>query len=664
MVENEMLSQEQYIRLCAEIVEHNRYYFDLNAPIISDYEYDQKVQQLLHIEKMHPEWIVSWSPSYRRFGDSINPKRLLEHTHPMLSIPNVYSFDEVQDFVIKTEKFLGYSPSYVLEFKVDGIAVAVRYESGKFVQALTRGNGLQGEDITENIRTIRSLPLQLQGKVPEFLEVRGEVFLTYAAFEEMNEQQIEAGKTVFANPRNAASGSLKLLSAEEASKRNLSLSIYSCMLEDEASHYENLSLCQQWGLPVFGKPTLCHSLNEIFRTLEEVEGIRNQLLMPIDGVVIKVDRIEDQLRLGTTAKHYRWALAYKYAPEQGLTVVEDIIVQVGKTGVLTPVAQLKPISLAGTTVSRASLYNEEEIERKDIRIGDSVYVEKGGEIIPKIASVCMELRPQDAKKWTMPTQCPICKGMIVKEDNKVASRCINPSCSAGAIEKLRFFVGKDGFDIDHLGEKVIYRLFEKGIVQKYSDIFLLKREDVEQIPGYKEKSIQNLLNSIQKSKTIYLNKFLCALSIPYVGKTSALVLAEHYSSLDAIMTASFQSLVAINGIGEKVAQSIVEFFQNASNIEEIAAMSNLGVQVLDYEKKSGAFSGKVFVFSGIFHKVSRAELEKQVVLKGGKIGSSVSRNTDYLVIGENPGSKLTKAQQLGTTIINEDQLLKNLYQSI
>lgn len=660
MIEKEKVSQNQYIQLCSEIIEYNRYYFDLNSPIISDYEYDQKIKQLLYIEKLHPEWIVPWSPSFQRFGDSVHPKRVLEHIHPMLSIPNVYSFEDVQDFFIKTEKTLGYAPLYVLEFKIDGIAVALRYEHGKFIQALTRGNGLQGEDITENIRTIRSLPLELQG-VPSFIEMRGEVFLTYEAFEEMNEQQIAIGKSVFANPRNAASGTLKLLSSEEVAKRNLSLSIYSCRLEQTSSHYEALVLCQQWGMPVFGRPKQCYSLDDIFETLQEVEKIRNKLPMPIDGVVIKVDKTDDQTRLGITSKHYRWALAYKYAPEQALTIVEDIIVQVGKTGVLTPVAQLKPIALAGTIVSRASLYNEEEVERKDIRIGDSVYVEKGGEIIPKIVSVCLDLRPAHSEKWSMPTQCPICFGEIVKGVNKVASRCINPFCSAGAIEKLRFFVGKDGFDIDYLGEKVISRLFEKGLVQKYSDIFLLTKEDIEQIPGYKEKSIRNLLNSIRDSKSIELNQFLCALSIPYVGKTGALILAEHYGSLDAILQASFQSLISIHGIGERVAQSIVDFFRNEKNLAEIAIMRDLGVQVLNYEKKDWVCNGKTFVFTGSLQKMSRSDAEKQIVLRGGKISSSVSKNTDFLVVGENPGSKLEKAQQLSIQIVNEEELLSFLY---
>lgn len=657
----EVISQEQYIQLCKEIADYDHSYFVLNESMISDYDYDQKMNLLLSIEKMHPEWKVSWSPSVRLGDRSSGSFPLIAHLHPMLSIANAYSFEEVEEFFTRVEKILGHVPSYVLELKIDGIAVALRYENGEFVQALSRGDGTYGEDITANVRMIRTLPLRLIGAYPSFLEVRGEVFLTRLDFEEMNAQQMAVGKTAFANPRNAAGGTLKLQSPEEVRKRNLSISVYGGTFDQKKSHYENLTLFQQWGFPVLGMPQRCQTSKEVFAVLQDIEQKRDQLPMMIDGVVIKVDPIEDQEILGMTAKHYRWALAYKYAPERGLTVLEDILVQVGRTGVLTPVAKLKPIILSGSTVVRASLYNEEEIERKDIRIGDSVYVEKGGEIIPKVVGVCEELRPPHAQKWKMPQNCPICSGPVVKESGRVASRCMNPQCSAGEIEKICFFVSKHAFDIDHLGQKVVYRFFECGLLQKCSDVFALKKEDMLQMPGFKDKSVENILGSIENAKKISLDRFLCALSIPFIGKGGALVLAEHYGSLEAVMGASFQDLVAINGIGDKMATSVVEYFQKPENLQEIATMLALGVQVSNYEQKALSHKGKTFVISGSFQNMTRAEAEEHIRAVGGKVASSVSKNTDFLVLGENPGSKLQKAKELGVSIVSGEQLLPFLH---
>ncbi|BAE81159.1 DNA ligase [Chlamydia felis Fe/C-56] len=657
-----MYTREQYLALCKDIEEDDYRYYVLHDPIISDYDYDMKMQKLLSIEAQHPEWRVLWSPSMR-LGDRISGSfPVVTHSHPMLSIANAYTLEELNDFFSRVEKTLGYTPTYTLELKIDGIAVAIRYEQRVLVQALSRGNGRQGEDITTNIRTIRSLPLRLPKEAPEFLEVRGEVFFTRATFEQINSIQRQSEKPEFANPRNAAGGTLKLLSAKEAAQRNLELSIYGAWAEENTeSHYDNLMLCQKWGFPVFGRPRQYKSVEEVVKALHEIAKIRDQLPMEIDGVVIKVDNTEDQKVLGMTAKHYRWALAYKYAPEQGETILEDILIQVGRTGVLTPVAKLRPVFLSGSKVSRASLYNEEEIERKDIRIGDTVYVEKGGEIIPKVVGVCLEKRPEGTKPWVMPEYCPVCHERVSRESDKVSVRCTNSSCSAGTIEKIRFFVGREALDIEHLGEKVITKLFDLGLIHRRCDIFQITEEDLLQVPGFKDKSIKNVLKSIEKAKSAPLERFIAALGIPYVGIGGANALAQHFLSLDAVMSASLEELKVIDGIGSKVAESIVDYFHQSDNVEEIQKMLSLGVNVLPYSRASASCQGKTFVITGSLEKMTRSEAEASIRNCGGKVGSSVSKSINYLVVGKDPGSKLKKAQELQIPILNESDLLKILY---
>ncbi|QVE49141.1 NAD-dependent DNA ligase LigA [Chlamydia crocodili] len=655
-------SREQYLSLCKDIEEDDYRYYVLHNPIISDYDYDMKMQKLLAIEAQHPEWKVLWSPSMRLGDRTSGNFPVVAHFHPMLSIANAYTLEELNDFFSRVEKALGYTPVYTLELKIDGIAVAIRYERGILVQALSRGNGRKGEDITTNIRTIRSLPLRLPKDAPEFLEVRGEVFFTREIFEQINAAQRHAEKPEFANPRNAAGGTLKLLSAKEAAQRNLEISVYGSLCDENTeSHYDNLMLCEAWGFPVFGQPRQCKTIDEVVKTLDEVEVFRDQLPMEIDGVVIKVDDIEAQKALGMTAKHYRWALAYKYAPEQGETILEDILIQVGRTGVLTPVAKLQPVFLSGSRVSRASLYNEEEIERKDIRIGDTVYVEKGGEIIPKVVGVCLEKRPEGTQPWMMPEYCPVCHGKVTRESDKVSVRCANPSCSAGAIEKIRFFVGRGALDIDHLGEKVITKLFDLGIIHRCCDIFQITEEDLLQVPGFKDKSVKNVLKSIEKAKKVPLDRFITALGIPYVGIGGATALAQSFLTLEAVMSASLDKLKAIEGIGDKVAESIVAYFSQQDNIKEIQRMLSLGVNILPYHKESTSCLGKTFVITGTLEKMTRPEAEASIRRCGGKVGSSVSKSTNYLVVGDDPGSKLKKAQELEIPILTENDLLKILY---
>lgn len=656
-------SLDQYLSLCKEIEEDDYAYYVLHTPKVSDYEYDLKLQRLLDIEKAHPDWQVPWSPSLR-LGDQVEGVfPVVTHSRPMLSIANCYTMEGLQEFCSRVEKTLGRSPVYTLELKIDGIAVSIYYDGGVLTRALSRGNGHQGEDITANIRTIRSLPLRLPKHASQSLEIRGEVFFLKSAFMQMNRKQRECGKSEFANPRNAAGGTLKLLSSQEAAKRDLALSVYS-MFEEEGtlSHYQNLLLCQEWGFPVLGRPTQCQSLEDIVRVLREVEVMRNTLPMEIDGVVIKVDNLEDQQTLGMTTKHYRWAIAYKYAPERGETLLEDIIVQVGRTGVLTPVAKLCPVVLSGSTVSRASLYNEDEIERRDIRIGDTVYVEKGGEIIPKVVGVCFEKRPEHTQPWHMPAHCPVCGSDVIRQVDKTSVRCSNRLCSAGAIEKIRFFVGRGALEIEHLGHKVIARLFEKGCIQRCSDIFRITEQDLRQLPGFKDKSIKNLLESIEEAKRVSIDRFITALGIPYVGAGVAAVLAERFISLDSFMEATFEELKSLDGVGDKVAHSIVAYLSDAKNIEDIHAMRSLGVCVLPFSHSSSSpCSGKTFVITGTLEGVSRAEAEERIRRCGGRVSSSVSKSTDFVVVGHSPGSKFKKAQDLGVPILNEEELLSFLY---
>lgn len=651
------VSRDDYIALCTELVEHDRRYYVLNQPTISDYSYDVKMRELQEIEVQHPEWKVSWSPTMYLGDRPSGQFPVVPHSSPMLSIANVYSLQELEEFFSRTEKLLGYSPGYSLELKIDGIAVAIRYEKRLFAQALSRGNGVKGEDITANVSTIRSLPMRLPQEAPEDLEVRGEVFLSYEAFEELNACQREQGKLEFANPRNAAGGTLKLLSSKEAAKRKLDLSVYGLITDQKKrSHFENLQLCSQWGFFVAGMPKQCRSRQEVVERIREIEEMRAALPMAIDGVVIKVDNIAHQDRLGLTSKHYRWAIAYKYAPERAETILEDIVVQVGKTGILTPVAELAPVFLSGSRVSRASLYNQDEIEKKDIRIGDSVYVEKGGEVIPKIVGINLAKRSLESEPWKIPSLCPVCHEPVVKE--KVSVRCINPLCSGGMLEKICFFASKSALNIDHLGEKVVTKLFEVGLISSCSDIFALTEEDLKQVPGFKDRSIQNLLASIAGAKKVTLDRLLTALSIPFVGSSGAIALADHFGTLDKVIEASLDELMSIEGIGPKVAASIVAFFSKHENREEIRRMQELGVQVLSKQSdKEAPLQGKVFVLTGTLQQMTRTQAEERIRSLGGKVSSSVSKSTYAVIAGSEAGGKLKKAQDLGLSIWNESELL-------
>lgn len=661
------MDEQSYLDLCRLVKEHDHKYYVLNEPSISDYEYDLLLKRLESIEQEHPEWKVPWSPT-EKLGDNVRKGvSVASHQVSMLSIANVYSISELGDFFDRVEKSLGFSPEYVAELKIDGIAVSLRYENGEFKQALSRGDGKVGEDITTNIRTIKTLPLQITTeyalRFPSF-DIRGEVYLPKAAFEEINRLQAKEGKALFANPRNTAGGTLKLLSSEEVGRRNLHISMYGMFLGDSCeklmSHHEMLELCSQMGFPVDSRPIKCTTFEAVRDYIQCIEQERGDLPMEIDGVVIKVNNIEARDLLGATGKHYRWAVAYKFAPEQAETFVKDIVVQVGRTGVLTPVALLEPVLLSGSVVSRATLHNEEEIRRKDIRIGDSVLIEKGGDIIPKVVEVCLAKRSPESKPWSMPNVCPVCHSEIERRSGEVLIRCVNPFCSASEVGKLHFFISKPAFDIDNVGPKIVSKLFDMGLVSCRSDIFRLDESALRKVPGFKDKSVKNILQAIESSKHISLSRFIFSLGIPLVGSGTAELLASRYTTLEAFLKATKEELIFIEGIGEKVADSVICFISNSENLQEIEELCSLGVVVEPYEhfsedQEASIFYNKTVVITGGLEGLSRREAEKAVLSRGGKVSSSVSSSTDYLVVGSSPGSKYKKALELGVTILDEKE---------
>jgi len=655
-------TKESYLKLIQEIAKYDEYYYEHHKPLVSDYTYDKLLKEVEDIEKAHPEWITALSPTQEVREKPT--KGFVQKTHevPMLSLANSYSYEEVEDFIQRVYKLLGRSAAFAAELKMDGIAVSLRFEKGQFVRGLTRGDGKQGDDITKNLATIISLPRQLKGtSIPDVVEIRGEVFMPKSVFMEQNRLKEEAGEDVWANPRNAAAGSLKLLDPEEVKKRQLDIVVYGIaeapsFLETQGEVHAQL---RKWGLPTLDNEhySICHDAEELLSFARKIEEKRQDLPFEIDGIVIKVNRLKDRDILGTTAKSPRWAIAYKFSALQASTVIEAITVQVGRTGVLTPVAELKPVFLAGSTISRASLHNEEEIARKDLRIGDHVVIEKGGDVIPKVVRVDHSQRPSHSKPWQMPSVCPVCKEPVVKKEGEVALRCVNPLCAAQHQRRLAFFVSKQAMDIDHLGDKVMLKLIEQGLVKSFADIYRLTAKDLEGLEGFQEKSIHNLLSSIEASKQVSLPKFILALGIPHVGIGTAELIAEEVRGVKDLPHLTVDKLMTIAGIGEKVATSFVEYFQNPRHQEEVEELLHLGVHpTKDSSNKieGHPFTGKVFVLTGSLPTLSRSEATEMIKARGGKVASSVSKQTDYVLLGEEPGSKYEKAVQLHIPLLSEE----------
>lgn len=659
---------EDYLALVDEIHQHNQLYYLECRPVISDYEFDLLLKRLEQLEKEHPDWVVPYSPS-QRVGEAPSKGFLqVKHTIPMLSLANAYSKEEITDFISRVHKLSEETSSeFCLELKMDGIAVTLRYENGVFVQGITRGDGRQGDDITQNLKAIKTVPLRLKGKNhPPRLEVRGEVFMPKQVFLDLNIEKQEAGEEVWANPRNAAAGSLKLLDSRETYRRKLEIVFYA-VVEDEQPLLSQIGTHKrlaELGFPTFSQEhhTLCKTVDEMFAFTEQIEKNRPKLPFEIDGIVIKLEKIEKQKELGFTGKSPRWAIAFKFPPEQAETKIYDITVQVGRTGVLTPVAELEPVFLAGSTISRATLHNEEEIARKDIRIGDFVIIEKGGDVIPKVVSVTLSKRPLGTRAWMMPKKCPSCKSDVIKHSGEVAVRCpLGKKCPSQNIRNIIYFASKDAMDIENLGDKVIRKLSEKGLIAHLSDIYRLNADDLSQLEGFKEKSIANLLGSIEASKKTSLDRFIFALGIPFVGKGLAQILASHCGSLEALERVTEDELLLIEGIGPKASASVVEFFTHTENVKEVQELLRLGVTPQKPpEQKKGAFTGKSVVITGTLNKYSRSEAREKIKNQGGKVASSVSKKTDYVLVGEQPGSKYEKAKALGVPILSEEDFINLL----
>ena len=648
-----MKGKKAYHHLVKEAKRHDRLYYQEATSEISDYEYDRLLKTLQEIEREHPDWILPDSPTQRVSGDIQSGFKTVSHRHPMLSLANTYSEEELAEFVKRIEKQVkGYA--FTVELKVDGLAISVLYERGKLVQAVTRGDGKRGDDVTENVKTIKTLPHTLKGRhIPDLLEVRGEVYLELETFCELNREKEENGEEVYANPRNAAAGSLKLLDPKEAAKRKLSILIYDVQDGAITHQSELVPYLKGLGLPVFSTDQfhVCKNEKEILAFAQRIEKKRDTFPFAIDGIVVKLDDMKQRQELGCTDKSPRWAVAYKFAPEQAETIINGITVQVGRTGVLTPVAELAPVKLAGSTIARATLHNQEEIERKDIRIGDTVIIEKGGDVIPKVVSVDIKKRPKHSRIWHMPKTCPSCGSSVVHLPNEVAVRCMNPSCGARNLKRLIFFASKDAMDIDHLGAKAVEKLASLGLVTVFSDFYRLREEDLARVEGFKEKSISNILRSLEASKKTTLARFIFALGIKHIGSVAAEAIADEVGTVEGFLELTRDDLLAIEGVGEVVADSVMEFLAHP---EEVHALLSVGVVPKGRKKMtSHPFSGKTVVITGTLEAYSRSEAAELIKQRGGKVSGSVGPSTDYLLVGEDAGSKLDRARKLGTPILTE-----------
>tara|TARA_B100000315_G_scaffold151864_1_gene140685 strand:- start:1274 stop:3283 length:2010 start_codon:yes stop_codon:yes gene_type:complete len=663
---NKSSIRERINALREQINYHNRKYYVEDAPRISDYEYDQLITKLKKLEREHPGLIVPESPTQRVGGEPAEEFKTVEHTVPMRSLDNTYSKEEIIDFDKRTRKGLDEDNiEYVVELKIDGLGVSLTYENGLLIRGTTRGDGIHGEDVTGNLRTIRSVPLKIDINDVKLnlFEVRGEVYLNHLDFEKINLQREGDGESLFANPRNAAAGSIRLLNPRITTLRPLNIFLYNLISENNTlfnTHFEALKALKSLGFRVNPNIALCKNLNEVFRQIDKWQGKRRSLNYDVDGLVVKVNAFSQQNVLGATSKHPRWAIAYKYPAEQATTKVEDIMVQVGRTGSLTPVAKLKPVILSGSTVARATLHNEDEIKRKDIRIGDMVAIEKGGEIIPKVLRVFLKKRSGNEKVFSMPKKCPVCNAGVYRPEGEAVLRCSGTSCPAQLKERLQHFASRKAMDINHLGSQIINQLVEKGMIKNFADLYLLKQKDVAGLERMGEKSAKNLIEAINKSKKAGFNRLLFSFGMRYVGERAAYLLSNNFSSIKELKSASKEKIESIHEIGPKVSESIVYFFAEKKNIEVVNKLEKLGVNMESIQNKKQKYllQGKQFVLTGTLTKYSRDEAKELIINAGGQVTSSVTKNTDYVLVGEKPGSKYEKAKALNIKIINEDAFEK------
>ena len=650
-----------------ELNQHNHNYYVLDKPTISDFEFDHLLKQLQELEAQHPEFFDENSPSQRVGGSITKNFNTVVHEHRMYSLDNSYSTEDLMDWENRIQKILGnVDLDYTCELKYDGASISITYENGKLKKAVTRGDGFQGDEVTNNIKTIRSIPLQLIGTYPPKFDIRGEIILPFAGFEKMNQELIEIGETPYSNPRNTASGSLKLQDSSEVAKRPLECLLYFIVGNNLPfkTQFEGLQAARNWGFKVPSQAKLAKNMQEVLDYISYWDMHRHDLPYETDGVVIKVNSLQHQDELGYTAKSPRWAIAYKFKSEQVSTRLNSISYQVGRTGAITPVANLEPVQLAGTIVKRASLHNADQIEKLDIRVGDIVFVEKGGEIIPKIIAVAQ--RGTEAEPTKYITHCPECQTELERKEGEANHYCPNfYGCPPQIIGRIQHYITRKAMDIEGLGGETVALLYQNGLVKNYADLYDLKIEQILPLERMAQKSAENLINGIEKSKEVPFERVLYALGIRYVGETVAKKLAKHYKSIDALANATLMDLILVDEIGEKIAQSVIEFFENPENRSNVDRLKNVGVQLTLDESKSTVVSavleGKTFVVSGVFEKFSRDDLKKAIEDNGGKVGSSISAKTNFVIAGDNMGpAKLEKANQLRVSIISEDDFIAML----
>ena len=659
-------TEQQINELRLALHQHNYNYYTLDKPEISDYEFDQLLNKLQQLEAAHPEFMDENSPTQRVGGSITKNFPTVVHENRMYSLANSYSKEDLEDWEKRIEKLSDGEVEYTCELKYDGASISLTYENGELLRAVTRGDGNQGDEITNNIKTIKSVPLKLKGDYPQKFEIRGEVVLPYEGFAQLNAERVENGEEPYANPRNTASGSLKLQDSSETAKRPLDCLLYSVIGEDLpfTSQFESLQKAREWGFKVPQEAILASSMQGVDEFLQYWDIHRHELPYETDGVVIKVNNLRQQEELGFTSKAPRWAMAYKFKTEQEETILESITYQVGRTGAITPVANLKPVQLAGTTVKRASLHNADQIEKLDIRVGDAVYVEKGGEIIPKIVGVNFNKRDASSNSTQYATNCPECETELVRQEGEAQHYCPNATgCPPQIVGRIQHFISRKAMDIEGLGGETVALLVKEGLIENYADLYDLKKEEVLPLERMAEKSAINLINGIQQSKEVAFERVLFALGIRYVGETVAKKLAKYFKTIDALAEASQETLVNVEEIGEKIAESVVHFFEVEENRNTIERLKSFGVQLAVSEEEleglTDKLQGNTFVISGVFQKVSRKELKKLIEDNGGKVTGSISAKTNYLVAGENMGpSKLAKAEKVGTQIISEDDFLK------
>lgn len=661
-----MQPKDRIDQLRALLNEQNYRYYVLNDPLMSDFEYDKLMRELQDLEQANPQYADPNSPTQRVGSDRANQFASVTHRFPMQSLSNTYSREEVTDFDTRIRKEVG-EVEYVCELKFDGTSISLLYEHGQLVRAATRGDGMVGDDVTENVRTIRSIPLQLRGGgYPDLFEIRGEILMPYKSFERLNREREDIGETPFANPRNAAAGSLKQQSSAVTASRDLDAYLY-MLAGDEmpyATHYESLLAARQWGFKVSDQMKLCRNLDEVMDFIRYWDKARESLPFATDGVVIKVNSYAMQKQLGSTAKAPRWAVAYKFKAEQALTRLLSVDFQVGRTGAITPVANLEPVQLAGTVVKRASLHNAEQIALLDIRLGDMVYVEKGGEIIPKITEVELSERPAESQPFEFITRCPECGTELVKYEGEARHYCPNSSsCPPQIVGRIVHFISRKAMNIEGLGDETVQLLYDNGLVHDISDLYTLKRADLVRLPRLGEKSADNILRNIEASKQVPFARVLFAIGIRFIGETTAKILARQFKNIDALIHADPEQLIEAEEVGEKIARSIIEYFADAENMRIVERLRSYGLQFQNQvqEGATDRLAGLNFVISGTFVHHSRDQLKELIERHGGRNLSGVSSNVNYLLAGQNIGpAKLAKVSKLGVKMINEEEFMQML----